>query len=358
VSRPVRAIELSREDRVTLKRWATSRKVDNGLAMKARIILLSRDGMNADQVASQVGVSARNVYKWIWRFSEEGIEGLKERARSGRPRSLDIDQVMEILRRTFEEEPPGATHWSQRLMAAAVGVTKHQIGEVWKSAGLKPHRVKNFKISRDPRFAEKVVDVVGLYVSPPDNALVLSVDEKTQIQALDRTQPMLPLRPGQIERRTHDYKRHGTLSLYAALDLATGKVIGKITKRHRAAEFIAFLEVVDRRTAGTPVVHVILDNSSTHKTDEVKSWLAEHSRFQLHFTPTSASWLNAVETWFSVLERRAVRRGIFTSVSDLRAALRAYVDAHNKHFAKPFTWTKSAESILAAVTRAKERVHQ
>jgi transposase len=358
VSRPVRAIELSRDDRVTLKRWASSRKVDNGLAMKARIILLSREGVNADQVASLVGVSARNVYKWIWRFSEEGIEGLKDRARSGRPRSLDLDQVMEILRRTVEEEPPGATHWSQRLMAAAVGVTKHQIGEVWKSAGLKPHRVKNFKISKDPRFAEKVVDVVGLYMSPPENALILSVDEKTQIQALDRTQPMLPLRPGQIERRTHDYKRHGTLSLYAALDLATGKVIGKVTKRHRAAEFIAFLDVVDRRTAGAPAVHVILDNSSTHKTDEVKSWLAEHPRFHLHFTPTSASWLNAVETWFSVLERRAVHRGIFTSVSDLRAALKAYVDAHNKYFAKPFTWTKSAESILAAVTRAKEIVHQ
>jgi len=317
-------------------------------------VLLTGEGKQAPEVAELVGVSVRNVYKWVWRFSAEGIAGLKERSRPGRPRSLDLEQVMEILTKTIEEVPKGATHWSQRLMAKAVEVTKHQVGEIWKAAGLKPHRVKTFKISNDPQFAAKVVDVVGLYMSAPQNALVLSLDEKTQIQALDRTRPMLPLRPGQVERRTHDYKRHGTVSLYAAMDIATGKVIGKVTERHRAAEFLEFLDLVDRRTKGAPAVHVILDNSSTHKTKEVKDWLDAHPRFHFHFTPTSASWLNAVESWFSILERRAVYRGVFTSVGALREALREYVAVHNKSYAKPFVWTKSADSILAAVDRAKK----
>lgn len=349
-----RTIKVTREDRITLQRWARSRKVDNATATRARIVLMTREGLKADEIAEALSISARNVYKWIWRFDEEGLEGLRERERSGRPRAIDLDGMMEILRRTIEEAPEGATHWSLSLMANAIGVSRHQVREVWLAAGLKPHRVKTFKISRDPKFAEKVVDVVGLYMNPPENALVLSVDEKTQIQALDRTQPMLPLRPGQVERRTHDYKRHGTISLYAAMDLATGKVIDRLSAQHRAADFLEFLELVDRRTATSPAVHLILDNSSTHKTPEVLAWLEQHPRFQLHFTPTSASWMNAVETWFSVLERRAVRRGVFTSVAELKKAIREYVSAHNKHHAKPFTWTKSAESILAAVERAKE----
>lgn len=353
VSHP-RAIKVTREDRVILQRWARGRKVDNATATRARIVLMTRDGLKADEIAEALSISARNVYKWVWRFDKEGIEGLRERERSGRPRAIDLDGMMEILRRTIEDAPEGATHWSLSLMANAIGVSRHQVREVWLAAGLKPHRVKTFKISRDPKFAEKVVDVVGLYMNPPENALVLSVDEKTQIQALDRTQPMLPLRPGQVERRTHDYKRHGTISLYAAMDLATGRVIDRLSAQHRAADFLEFLELVDRRTASSPAVHLILDNSSTHKTPEVLAWLEEHPRFQLHFTPTSASWLNAVETWFSVLERRAVRRGVFTSVADLKRAIKAYVSAHNKNYAKPFTWTKSAESILAAVERAKE----
>lgn len=357
MSRP-RAIKISEEDRRTLEEWARSRSIDNATATRARIVLLTARGMTATAVAGALSVSARNVYKWVWRFDDEGIDGLKERHRSGRPRALDLDAVMEILRMTIEELPPGGTHWSLRLMAEATGVSKHQVSEIWEAAGLKPHRVKSFKISRDPQFAEKVVDVVGLYMNPPDNALVLSVDEKTQIQALDRTQPMLPLRPGQPERRTHDYKRHGTLSLYAALDVATGKVIDRVTKKHRAADFIQFLELIDRRTTDAPDVHLILDNSSTHKTPAVMSWLSAHPRFQVHFTPTSASWLNAVETWFSVLERRAVRRGVFTSVSDLRAAIKQFVEAHNRNHAKPFKWTKSAESILAAVERARAMAHQ
>lgn len=354
MARPARKLKLTREDRVTLKRWARSRTIDNATATRARIILAAHEGQLASEIAAVLGVSDRNVYKWIWRFDEEGLDGLKERPRSGRPRKLDLDDVMEILTKTVEEDPPGATHWSQRLMAQAMNVTKQQVAQIWSSAGLKPHRVKTFKISRDPRFAEKVVDVVGLYMSPPANALVLSVDEKTQIQALDRTQPMLPLRPGQVERRTHDYKRNGTTSLYAAFDIATGKVIGKLAKRHRAQEFLEFLDLLDRRTRSAAAVHVILDNSSTHKTAEVQAWVEAHPRFHFHFTPTSASWLNAVESWFSTLERRAVRRGVFTSVTDLEDAIRRYIKAHNSNYAKPFVWTKSAETILAAVKRASE----
>jgi len=354
VSQP-RALDISDDDRRQLAEWAASRTVASGLAKRARIVLLTAEGRLAREVGELVGVSIRNVYKWVWRYSDEGLDGLHERKRSGRPRSLSLDQVMEILTKTVEEVPPGSTHWSQRTMAKAAGVTPYQVAQVWSAAGLKPHRLRTFKISDDPAFAEKVVDVVGLYMNRPDNALVLSVDEKTQIQALDRTQPMLPLRPGQVERRTHDYKRHGTLSLYAALDIETGKVIGKTTKRHRSAEFLQFLDLIDKATRTAPAVHVILDNSSTHKTKAVEDWLDAHPRFQFHFTPTSASWLNAVETWFSALERRAIYRGVFTSVPELRRAIRDYVAAHNKNYAKPFTWTKDADAILAKVRRARAK---
>lgn len=354
MSRP-RALDISADDREQLEEWASSRSIASGLAKRARIVLLTDEGRQAAEVGELVGVSVRNVYKWVWRFSDEGVEGLHERKRPGRPRSLSHDQVMEILTKTVEEVPPGATHWSQRTMAKAAGVTQYQVAQIWAAAGLKPHRLRSFKISNDPEFAQKVVDVVGLYTNKPDNALVLSLDEKTQIQALDRTQPMLPLRPGQVERRTHDYKRHGTLSLYAAMDVETGKVIGKTTKRHRAAEFLQFLELIDKKTKKAAAVHVILDNSSTHKTKAVEAWLEAHPRFQFHFTPTSASWLNAVETWFSALERRAIYRGVFTSVPDLRRAIREYVAAHNKHYAKPFKWTKDADTIIGKVKRARAK---
>lgn len=238
-------------------------------------------------------------------------------------------------------------------MAKYAGVTQWQVRQVWAAAELKPHRLKTFKISNDPEFAEKVVDVVGLYLNPPSNAVVLSVDEKTQIQALDRTQPLLQLRPGQIERRTHDYKRHGTASLYAAFDVATGEVIARITARHRAKEFLQFLRQVDRQVPGSLDLHIILDNSSTHKTEAVQQFVSEHPRFYFHFTPTSSSWLNAVEMWFSQLERRALYRGVFTSVKELREELRRYITVHNEESAKPFVWTKSARAIIEAVERAK-----
>lgn len=239
-------------------------------------------------------------------------------------------------------------------MAKAAGITTWQVRQIWDAADLKPHRLKTFKISNDPEFAEKVIDVVGLYMSPPDNAVVLSVDEKTQIQALDRTQPMLQLKPGQIERRTHDYKRHGTTSLHAAFDVLTGKVIGRVTKRHRAKEFLDFLRQIDRSVPKELNLHVILDNSSTHKTPGVNKWLEDHPRFILHFTPTSASWLNAVEGWFGQLERRAIHRGVFTSVKDLRDEILRFIKVHNAQSAKPFKWTKSASSIIEAVNRAKQ----
>ena len=238
-------------------------------------------------------------------------------------------------------------------MAKYAAVTAWQVRQVWAASDLKPHRLKTFKISNDPHFADKVVDVVGLYLNPPDNAIVLSVDEKTQIQALDRTQPMLPQRPGQIERRTHDYKCHGTASLYAAFDILTGQVIGRITQRHRAKEFLAFLRQIDRATPAELELHVILDNSSTHKTPAIKQWLEKHPRFKLHFTPTSASWLNAVEGWFAQLERRALYRGVFTSVSELKTAIRQFIEAHNDLSAKPFKWNKTAESIISSVNKAK-----
>lgn len=255
---------------------------------------------------------------------------------------------------TVERIPKEATHWSVRLMAKAAGITVWQVRQIWNASDLKPHRLKTFKVSKDPDFAEKVVDVVGLYMAPPDNAIVLSVDEKTQIQALDRTQPMLPLRPGQIERRTHDYKRNGTMSLYAAFDILTGKVIGRTTKQHRAKEFLDFLRQIDRSTPKGLDLHLILDNSSTHKTPEVKKWLATHPRFILHFTPTSASWLNAVEGWFSQLERRAIHRGVFTSVKELRQEILRFIKVHNTEGAKPFKWTKSASVIIESVERAKK----
>ena len=239
-------------------------------------------------------------------------------------------------------------------MARYADVSQWQVRQVWAAADLKPHRIKSFKISRDPQFAEKVIDVVGLYLNPPDNAMVLSVDEKTQIQALDRTQPLLPMRPGQIERRTHDYKRHGTASLYAAFDVSTGQVMGRITKRHRAKEFLDFLRQIDRSTPNELDLHLILDNSSTHKTEKVRQFVADHPRFHFHFTPTSASWLNAVETWFSQLERRAIHRGVFISVADLRQEIRRYIETHNEHSAKPFRWTKSAQTILHAVNRVRD----
>jgi transposase len=347
------AFRVAAADRRVLDRWLRSRKTKCSLAERARIVLLSADGVSATEIQKRLEVSRPTVFKWRKRYREAGLEGLRDSPRSGRPTELTEAMVKKILHLTTKRIPKEATHWSTRLMARYAGVSQWQVRQLWAAADLKPHRLKTFKISNDPHFAEKVVDVVGLYLKPPDNAMVLCVDEKTQIQALDRTQPLLPLRPGQIERRTHDYKRHGTASLYAAFDIASGRVMGRVTQRHRSKEFIDFLHQIERQTPEGLDLHLVLDNSSTHKTQAVEEFLETHPRFHFHFTPTSASWLNAVETWFSQLERRALRRGIFTSVSELRQELRRYIRAHNEESAKPLVWTKSARNILEAVERAK-----
>lgn len=346
--------KISSKEKHQLKTLLRKHRLPQSLAFRARLILSSASGYSAQEAAQTESCCVQTVYLWRKRFQAGGLDGLTDRPRSGQPKKLSEKKVLEVLKTTVERIPKEATHWSVRLMAKEAGVTTWQVRQIWAEADLKPHRLKTFKISNDPKFAEKVRDIVGLYMNPPDNALVLSVDEKTQIQALDRTQPLLQLKPGQVERRTHDYKRHGTASLYAAFDIASGEVIGRVTKRHRAKEFLDFLKQIHRTTPKGKILHLILDNSSTHKTQEVKSWLSRHPRFKLHFTPTSASWLNAVEGWFGQLERRALYRGVFTSVEELRDEIKRFIKVHNERSAKPFVWKKSAKSILQSVSRAKK----
>lgn len=353
MSRPFKSLILSADQRTELEALVSARSTPQALAQRARVALLFGGSTHPAEVAAEVGASLRTVLEWRRRFEKGGVEGLYDRPRSGRPTTLVREKVDEILQATVESIPHEGTHWSTRLMAKHAGVGRQHVTRVWRAAGLKPHRLKTFKISRDPHFVEKLRDVVGLYLDPPENAIVLSVDEKTQIQALDRTQPMLQLRPGQIERRTHDYKRNGTRSLYAALNVVTGHVIGQVTGRHRAKEFLEFLKKIDKQTPQELELHAILDNSSTHKTPAVNAWVAKHPRFHLHFTPTSASWLNAVEQWFGKLEQRSLYRGVFNSVEALTEDLYRHIDAHNEHSAKPFKWTKTADTILASVDRAR-----
>ena len=347
---------LSDADRRSLEILLRSPRTPQSLVERARIILLTGSGQHVEQVAETLSTTTRKVYRWRKRFKDLGLAGLRDCPRPGQPKKLSEAKVKEILDLTVSRIPHEATHWSVRLMAKAAGVSNWQVSRIWEASDLKPHRIKNFKISNDPDFAEKVIDVVGLYMNPPDNAVVLSVDEKTQIQALDRTQPMLQLRPGQVERRTHDYKRNGTTNLYAAFNILTGEVMGRVTKRHRAKEFLAFLRQIERANPKNLDLHIILDNSSTHKTEEVKKWLAKHPRIQLHFTPTSASWLNAVENWFSSLERRALHRGVFTSVKELRDEIHRYIRVHNTRNAKPFCWTKAASAIIDRVQKVKSKL--
>jgi transposase len=347
-------IILADADRQTLEVVLRSHKTPQSRALRASIVLKSGDGETVEAIAASLGTSTKSVYKWRNRFIESGIDGLFDLPRSGQPKKLTGEKIKEVLTMTVDLIPHEATHWSTRLMAKYAGITTWQVRQIWEAANLKPHRIQTFKISNDPLFAEKVIDVIGLYMNPPDNAIILSVDEKTQIQALDRTQPMLQLKPGQIERRTHDYKRNGITSLYAAFNILTGKVIGRVTDRHRAKEFLDFMRQVERATPKKLDLHIILDNSSTHKTAEVKEWFEEHPRIKLHFTPTSASWLNAVEGWFSQLERRALYRGVFNSVKALKDELKRFIEVHNAVLAKPFKWTKSAKSIIESVERAKQ----
>jgi transposase len=355
--RLAKSFRISKKVATTLNQWCRSTTLPHGQIMRAKIILQLGEGMTPTEVAKAHRTSAKTVHRWRNRFETEGIDGLLERPRSGRPTVIDKKTVDNVMFLTTKRIPEEATHWSIELMAQYAEVTPWQVRQIWKAADLRPHRLKTFKISNDPAFADKVVDIVGLYMSPPDNAVVLSVDEKTQIQALDRTQPGLPLNPSRIGSRTHDYKRNGTAALYAAFNTLTGKVIGKVTDKTNGKEFLSFLKLLNRRIGAGKDLHIILDNLSAHKTPAVREWLAAHPRIHLHFTPTSSSWLNAVEGWFAQLERRALYRGVFTSVPELKAELQRFIKTHNAHTAKPFKWTKPAAHIIAAVGRAKNALH-
>jgi transposase len=348
-------ISLSETDRGRLQGWVRRRKTGQALAARARIILACAEpGSTNGNVAETLGVSRTTVALWRRRFAERGLDGLLDEPRPGAPRKITDDQVERAVTMTLEETPTNATHWSSRSLARATGLSQTAVCRIWHAFGLKPHRVDTFKISTDPLFVEKVRDIVGLYLSPPDRALVLCVDEKPQIQAIERTSPVLPMRPGQPERRTHDYKRHGTLDLFAALDAKTGGVIGQCRPRHRAQEFRAFLDEIDRGVPPDLEVHLVLDNLRTHKTTLVHNWLAKRPRYHLHFTPTGASWINLVEGWFALLTLRQIRRGVFPTLEALEAAIRRYIEATNTE-PHPFVWTKSADNVLDSVRRFCQR---
>ena len=357
MGRPLAALVLSDGERSFLEAQLRRHRVARSLSDRCRMILRCADGLSNTAVAAEVGVSAHTVGKWRRRFLEERLDGLSDEPRPGRPRTIADEKVAEVIERTLAATPADATHWSLRSMAREAGLSHTTIRRIWSAFGLRPHRVETFKLSNDPHFVDKVRDIVGLYLSPPDRALVLCVDEKSQIQALDRSQPVLPMLPGMAERRTHDYKRNGTTSLFAALDVATGAVIGKCYRRHRAREFLDFLKVIDRNVPDRLDIHIVMDNYATHKTAAVKAWLARRPHWHVHFTPTSASWLNQVERWFAELTRKQLQRGVHRSTRQLEADIRAFIDSHN-HQPKPFKWTKSADDILAAVKRFCPRVEQ
>jgi transposase len=359
MARPAASIELTPEERSALEGWARRHRTHQALSLRARIILLASKGMDGCDIANELSTTMQTVSKWRVRFSKDRLEGLSDAPRSGQPRKISDDDVQRVIDRTLHTKPDNATHWSTRSMAKAVGLTQNAILRIWQTFGLQPHREETFKISTDPHFVEKVRDVVGLYMNPPEHALVLCVDEKSQIQALDRTQPMLPLGPGRPERRTHDYFRHGTVSLFAALDVATGKVTGILKQRHRAKEFLDFLNHLDKtieRKEGQEI-HLVLDNYGTHKTQEVRRWFQRRPYYHLHFTPTSASWLNLVERFFSEITTKRIRRGSFRSVKALRDAVLAYLDGHNEK-PRPFKWTAPADLILRRVGNVIKRINQ
>ena len=354
MGRPIPPLNLTDDERETLRQWARRPKTVQSLAQRARIILGCAEGKSNSEIAKRMHVTQQMVGKWRTRFLNKRLDGLLDEPRPGTPRRLSDAQVEKVLTMTLESTPKNATHWSTRSLAAASGLSRSSIHRVWRAFALAPHRTESFKLSTDPLFIDKVRDIVGLYLNPPDKALVLSVDEKSQIQALDRSQPILPMRPGQAERRAHDYKRNGTTSLFAALDAKTGKVIGQLHRRHRALEFRKFLDKIDAAVPPKLEVHLILDNYGTHKTAAIQRWLLKRPRFHLHFTPTSASWLNLVERWFALLTEQQLRRGIFRSTRNLESTIRNYIEAHNEQ-SKPFIWTKTADEILASVARFCQR---
>jgi transposase len=350
MGRPTKPIVLSDEDRTKLQEWARRPKTAQRLALRARIVLGCAEGIENRQVARQLRVTDQTVCKWRERFRLAGLEGLTDEPRSGTPRKITDVQVEALISRTLETAPAQGTHWSTRTMAEEIGMSQSAISRIWRAFSVQPHRVETFKLSSDPFFVEKVRDIVGLYLNPPERALVLCVDEKSQIQALDRTRPLLPLRPGIPARQTHDYIRNGTTSLFAALDVATGKVIGSCHRRHRHQEFLRFLERIDEVVPEELDVHLVMDNYGTHKMPKVRRWFLRRPRYHVHFTPTSASWLNQVERFFGLLTDRRIRRGTFGCVRQLESAIRVYLDHHNQN-PKPFAWTADADSILKKIAR-------
>jgi transposase len=353
--RPTAAILLTSDEREVLERWARRPTSAQALALRCRIVLACADGEFNRDIAARLGVHPTTVGKWRARFAEARLDGLHDEPRPGGPRMVGDDQVEAVIVKTLEETPPDATHWSTYSMAKVSGVSQSTVSRIWRAFGLKPHLVDEFKLSPDPQFIDKVRDIVGLYLNPPDAAVVLCVDEKTQVQALDRTAPILPLLPGVPQRRAHDYKRNGTTNLYAALDVASGNVIHSLTARHRSAEFLRFLKLIDRSVPDHLDVHVVLDNQSTHKTPAVKRWLLAHPRFVLHFTPTYSSWLNLVERWFAELTTKWLRRGTHRSVKELTASIRTWITNWNDD-PKPFVWHKTADEILDSLASYCQRI--
>lgn len=353
--RPKAELSVSAVERETLERWARRPKTAQALALRARIVLQCAAGQSNTEVAERFGVTKQMVGKWRARFVAQRVDGLLDEPRPGAPRTISDASVERVIRKTLEATPKDATHWSTRSMAKASGLSQSAVVRIWRAFGLQPHRIETFKLSTDPLFIEKVRDIVGLYLNPPEHALVLCVDEKTQVQALNRSQPLLPLRPGQVERRTHDYVRHGTTSLFAALDAKAGTVIGECHRRHRATEFRKFLDTIDRNVPPELEVHLILDNYATHKTALIRRWLARRPRYHVHFTPTSASWLNLVERWFALLTEKQLRRGVHRSTRELEDTIRASLTLTNKH-PKPFIWSKTADQILDSLARFCQRI--
>lgn len=355
--RPLPELNVSEGEFRELTRLASRPKTAQAIAQRAKIVLECASGKPNWKVAEDLGITGLTVGKWRQRFIDRRVEGLFDEPRPGAPRTISDDDVERVITLTLESRPADSTHWSTRSMARASGLSPSAVQRIWKAFALQPHRSETFKLSQDPLFIEKVRDVVGLYLSPPEKAVVLCVDEKSQIQALDRTQPLLPMRPGQPERGTHDYVRHGTTSLFAALNIASGEVLGKCYRRHRSAEFRRFLDEIDRNVPKDHEIHLVLDNYTTHKTALIHSWLAKRPRFHLHFTPTSASWLNQVERWFALITEKQIRRGTHRSTTELESAIASWIETYNQN-PRPLIWTKNAEDILDSIRRFCERTYE
>ncbi|MFH1739216.1 MAG: IS630 family transposase [bacterium] len=353
--RPKTPLTISNEEREQLKSLASSRSFPHALVTRARIVLMASDGDSNTSIAKKVGLTASTVGKWRNRYRQHGLQGLHDEWRSGRPRSVSDEKIAALVKKTLETKPKDGTHWSTRTLAEETKVSKSTVHRVWNAFGLQPHRIDHFKLSTDPFFIEKVRDIVGLYLNPPDRSMVLCVDEKSQIQALDRTQPLLPMSVGYVESMTHDYVRHGTTTLFAALDVATGKVLSQCKRRHRHQEYLQFLRHIDANVPKSLDIHLVVDNYATHKHPKVKRWLAARRRYHVHFTPTYSSWLNQVETWFNIITRRAIRRGTFRNVKQLVKKIDQFVQTYNSK-SHPFVWTATADSILEKIKRLCERI--